>query len=249
MGLFDDLIGAGLDALGLGGSVSSGGGGQSLADAYKGDGPMGIGTFLTGIATAYLEEERKRDETVNRLRDADKAKLDKALSHALEHFLQSQYHKDDAIADARSARDRAFQEYADEYLPQLHGRTCSHGLWNSTASQLLANDAYARTVVKAAELELQTIKDYAGIHAREGELVNVFFGSLINAYQNTTGSDTMSREPNLEVFAEDAAIFATFLGVLSLFSKRQYLAESVTSGGDGSSGLWDWLPPVGTVLG
>ena len=250
MGLFDNLVGAGLDALGLGESISGGGGGgQSLADAYKGDGPLGIGKFLEGIAAAYLKEHREHTETVNRLRDVDKAKLDAAITHALDHFLNSQYHKDNAIVDARAARDNAYHTYADEYLPQLHGRICSHGLWNSTAAQLLANDAYARTTVKAAELELQTIKDYAAIHANEGQLANALFGSLINAYQNTAYSEDSEKRPDVEEFAKDAAIFATFLGVLSLFSKRKYLAEGVTSGGSGT-GLWDWLPTTaGTILG
>ena len=251
MGLFDSLIGAGMDALGLGGSDAGSSSSQSLADAYKGDGPMGIGSFLTGIATAYLKEHTQRSEVVDRLRPTDKAKLDAAIGHALDHFLNTQYHKDAAIADARAARDNAFHEYADEFLPTLYARTCSAGIWNSTAAQLLANDAYARTVVKAEELELTNIKQYAEIHLREGDAVNAMFGNLIQSYQTDNWSQDMERRPDVEEFAKDAAIFTVFMATLSLFSKRNYLADRVGSSTDStgaSTGLWDWLPLPGTII-
>lgn len=253
MGLFDSLIGAGLDSLGLGGSVESGGGGgQSLADAYKGDGPLGIGELLKGIATAYLKETQGVDETIDRLRALDKAKLDGAIDHMLSDFLNTQFHKENAIADARAARDNNYHTYADEFIPQLHARACSNGLWNSTALQLLANDAYARTVVKAAEQELQTIKDYARIHLDEGQVVNALFGSLINAYQNTDRTQTLERRPDIGEFAEDFTIVTAALTLFSLFGKRNYLADKVGgASGDGNEGLWSFLPGTsnGTVPG
>lgn len=244
MSFFDGLIGAGLDALGLGGSVDGGGGtGQSLADAYKGDGPMGIGSLLTGIATAYLQETQGVDETIDKLRALDKSKLDSAIDHMLGDFLNTQFHKDDARTDARAARDNAFHTYADEYIPQLHGRACSHGLWNSTANQLLANDAYARTVTKVAEVELQTIKEYARIHIDEGQVVNALFGSLINAYQKTNRTQTLERRPDIGEFGEDFAIITAALTLFSLFGKRNYLADKVGgASGAGNEGLWSFLP-------
>ena len=230
----------------FGGSVEGGGGGQSLADAYKGDGPFGIGELLKGIATAYLKETQGVDETIDRLRALDKAKLDGAIDHMLSDFLNTQFHKDDARADARAARDNNYHTYSDEFIPQLHARACSNGLWNSTALQLLANDAYARTVVKAAEQELQTIKDYAKIHLDEGQVVNALFGSLINAYQNTDRTQTLERRPDIGEFAEDFTIVTAALTLFSLFGKRNYLADKVNSP-EGGTG-WGWLPTPGTVL-
>ena len=230
----------------FGGTVEGGVGGQSLADAYKGDGPFGIGELLKGIATAYLKETQGVDETIDRLRALDKAKLDGAIDHMLSDFLTTQFHKENAIADARASRDNNYHTYADEFIPQLHARACSNGLWNSTALQLLANDAYARTVVKAAEQELQTIKDYARIHLDEGQVVNALFGSLINAYQNTDRTQTLERRPDIGEFSEDFAIITAALTLFSLFGKRNYLADKVNSP-EGGTG-WGWLPTPGTVL-
>ena len=227
---------------GGGGSISGGG---AAADSYKGDGPLGIGSFLEGVARAYRKETERTGETVVRLRDADKIKLDSALDHALNHFVTSQFEKSNAIADARAARDNAFHTYADEYLPTLYGKMCSMGIYNSTASQLLANDAYARTVVKASELELTNIKDYAGIHLREGDLVQSIFGRLIEAYTQSNRDRRFETKPDIGQFGEDAAAYMVFLGVIQLFSKRAYFADNSPSSNEG---LWDWLPSIGGTI-
>ena len=227
---------------GGGGSISGGG---AAADSYKGDGPLGIGSFLEGVARAYRKETEHTGETVVRLRDADKIKLDSALDHALNHFVTSQFEKSNAIADARAARDNAFHTYADEYLPTLYGKMCSMGIYNSTASQLLANDAYARTVVKASELELTNIKDYAGIHLREGDLVQSIFGRLIEAYTQSNRDRRFETKPDIGQFGEDAAAYMVFLGVIQLFSKRAYFADNSPSSNEG---LWDWLPSIGGTI-
>ena len=227
---------------GGGGSISGGG---AAADSYKGDGPLGIGAFLEGVARAYRIETERTGETVVRLRDADKIKLDSALDHALNHFVTSQFEKSNAIADARAARDNAFHTYADEYLPTLYGKMCSMGIYNSTASQLLANDAYARTVVKASELELTNIKDYAGIHLREGDLVQSIFGRLIEAYTQSNRDRRFETKPDIGQFGEDAAAYMVFLGVIQLFSKRSYFADNSSSSNEG---LWDWLPSIGGTI-
>lgn len=227
---------------GGGGSISGGG---AAADSYKGDGPLGIGEFLEGVAKAYRTETEHTGETVVRLRDADKIKLDSALDHALNHFVTSQFEKSNAIADARAARDNAFHTYADEYLPTLYGKMCSMGIYNSTASQLLANDAYARTVVKASELELTNIKDYAGIHLREGDLVQSIFGRLIEAYTQSNRDRRFETKPDIGQFGEDAAAYMVFLGVIQLFSKRSYFADNSSSSNEG---LWDWLPSIGGTI-
>lgn len=227
---------------GGGGSISGGG---AAADSYKGDGPLGIGSFLEGVARAYRIETERTGETVVRLRDADKIKLDSALDHALNHFVTSQFEKSNAIADARAARDNAFHTYADEYLPTLYGKMCSMGIYNSTASQLLANDAYARTVVKASELELTNIKDYAGIHLREGDLVQSIFGRLIEAYTQSNRDRRFETKPDIGQFGEDAAAYMVFLGVIQLFSKRAYFADNSPSSNEG---LWGWLPSIGVTI-
>ena len=109
MDFFSNFLGS---IFGGGGSISGSAGGG--ADAYKGDGPMGIGEFLKGVAQAYKIENEKTNETVLRLRDADKIKLDTALDHALNHFVQSQYEKSNAITDARAASDNSFHKVIED---------------------------------------------------------------------------------------------------------------------------------------
>lgn len=242
MGFLGDFLGS---VLGGGGSVSGSAAGG--ADAYKGDGPMGIGEFLKGVASAYRIEQENTGQTVLRLRDDEKLKLTSALDHALNDYIQSEFKKTNAIVDARAARDDAFHTYADEYLPQLYGKLCASGAYNSTAAQLLANDAYARTVVKAQQNELQNIKDYAQLHNQEGNLVVAIFGRLIESYTQSNTSRHYETKPDIGQFGEDAAAYMLFMGVIQLFSKRPYFADSSGSNG-GGSGLWDWLPDVGDII-
>ena len=71
--------------------------------------------------------------------------------------------KDAAIADSQGLVQGLFNKYSKEVVPQIVAQGGQGGVYNSTGVQALANDAFASTVAKGAELQLGAIKDYAGI--------------------------------------------------------------------------------------
>lgn len=247
--------------------------GDKSTDAYQGDGTYGLGKLLSGLGASYRDtkgnESRTTDTTdktvqdftqhidhilaedviTSRLRDEDKYLLYDTLKRSMDDYLNSQYLKDDARADSATARDRAFYDYETQSLPRLYGQVCSSGLYNSSTEQLLADDAYARTVKVAAELELDTINKYKQLHLKEGELNQGYLRLLLDSYQyvdrdldedtdrkekttiNRTISEKMNRDysesvaPNMTEFLKDSAILTVVLGVLGWVAKRQYFTE------------------------
>jgi predicted ribosome quality control (RQC) complex YloA/Tae2 family protein len=65
-----------------------------------------------------------------------------------------------AITDTAGAVESLFQQYKDTAIPDILTAQQKTGGYGATTSQLLSNDAYARTVGKAAELQLNTIAQY-----------------------------------------------------------------------------------------
>lgn len=74
-----------------------------------------------------------------------------------------QYSKQSAIADAQGLVQNIFQQYAITDLPQIYQAENSSGGYNATTSQLLADNAFATTTVKAADTVMDAIKSYRGL--------------------------------------------------------------------------------------
>lgn len=195
-------------------------------DAYKGDGMQGLGNFLKGIADAYRQVHQQTDELVSHLSDSEKAQLQRFMDSAMTRYLSQEFSKDVASGDITASYDGIFREYRESELPILYGKLCSTGMYNSTAAQMLANDAYARAVDKAGQAKHGAIKDYAQIETARADPLAAAFNIALQ--DDTTRKVVFDEEtePNMEEFSEDAAVMFTIMGVLSLFSKRQYFADA-----------------------
>lgn len=75
----------------------------------------------------------------------------------------SQYTKDQAIADSQGLVGQIFNQYSKTALPTIFSTQNSSGGYNSTSGQLLANDAFGKATADAASAVQQNIKDYAAI--------------------------------------------------------------------------------------
>ena len=93
-----------------------------------------------------------------------------------------EYDKATAIADAQGTVNNLFESFRDESLAQVYQPQCIANGYNSTTMQLLANNAYAKTVSEGAKITLDNIQRYAGIRVNDlnvlAQLINAIKGSL-----------------------------------------------------------------------
>lgn len=103
------------------------------------------------------------------------------------------FSKKQAIKDSKGLVDSIFAEYKDQDLPQILEKQGATGAYSSTGTQLLANDAYARTTAKASSAVLQAISGYADIQNQKrststNALSSILSGLLAAREDNTTNS-------------------------------------------------------------
>lgn len=194
-------------------------------DAYKGDGMKGMGDFLNGIANAYLQIDTVTKFVEDHLNAAQRAEVDAWVKAALDRFTSKEFAKSQAIADARYLYDDIFREHREKNLPNIWNNQCRSGLYLDTASQLLANDAYSRTVDKAGTATLETIIKYADVEISRSNPVNQGFATRLQDHKATEENRKEERSPQLGEFLTDAAIMLAVQSLLSSFSNRKYFAE------------------------
>lgn len=101
----------------------------------------------------------------------------------------SEYTKTRATADAAQVVSAIFAEYSDQELPQIYQAMNGSGGYNATTAQLLANDAIARAMAKAAKETLDNVQRYGNI--RQGDVQ-----ALAQLYSATKGSYSVGNLSN-----------------------------------------------------
>ena len=92
-----------------------------------------------------------------------------------------EYSKDTAIADAQATVNTVFEQFKDEALVQVYQPECIANGYNSTTMQLLANNAYAKTVSEGAKVVLDNIQRYAGIRVSDLQVMSQLVGAIRNS--------------------------------------------------------------------
>ena len=92
-----------------------------------------------------------------------------------------EYSKDTAIADAQGTVNNVFEQFKDEALVQVYHPQCIANGYNSTTMQLLANNAYAKTVSEGAKVVLDNIQRYAGIRVSDLQVMSQLIGAIRNS--------------------------------------------------------------------
>ena len=97
------------------------------------------------------------------------------------------YTKAMAISDAQGAVSSVFDTFSKTVLPTIFSNMNKAGAYNSTTSQLMANDAFAAANTKAAGLVLDNIAKYATITQQGQELGNQTRQMDLNALLSAFG--------------------------------------------------------------
>lgn len=104
------------------------------------------------------------------------------------------YSKEAAIADSTGMVASIFNQYEKTALPKIFSGMGKAGAYNSTGSQLMANDAFAQANTDAAGVVMDTILNYAKLSRGEQDaeteaLLNVF-GLQNKAFSKETTNQT-----------------------------------------------------------
>ncbi len=127
--------------------------------------------------------------------------------------IQQGFSKGAAQQDAMGMVQQIFDNYQKTALPTIFNAQTGAGAYNSTGGQLLANDAYAQTVNKAAGTVNQNVLNYAQAYQQQMaplmQLLSADKGS------RTTGSDTRATGAQAMAAAkEGGGAMASGLGMI-----------------------------------
>lgn len=167
-------------SLGLGGSKSQGTS-SSVTDTKS-------TTTLEGTTSTNIQ----------RLDDNMQAILDAFTSQAFDDLGEdSEYTRENAIADAQGTVNAIFRQFSEQALPEIFQAQGNTGAYNTSAGQMLANDAYGQAVASSAQVVMDNIATYAGLGQQERQtqlsaLLNAFGVQVQAGEQQTTETDQTS---------------------------------------------------------
>lgn len=151
--------------------------------------PTAILTQLMQVMQAYDPEKK----TTTSGTPGSQASVDALLANLLGQTTSGAYSKDAAFKDSDAIVQQIFNEFQNTALPQIYNAQANSGGYNSTTGQLLANDAFSRTVAQAQAAKLKAASDY-------GAVANATAANAVNAgkvAQENTKTSTATKEAGL----------------------------------------------------
>lgn len=156
------------------------------------------GSYSQSSSTSSSTGRERTSTQTRRLSDQQYMELSSTLRQ-LQGNVEDEdiaYSKDQAIKDSKGLIDNIFAEYRDQDLPQILEKQGSTGAYSSTGTQLLANDAYARTTAKASSAVLGAIASYADIQnqkrATSTNALSSVLSGLLAAREDTNTQSVFS---------------------------------------------------------
>ena len=95
-----------------------------------------------------------------------------------------EYNKANAIADADGVVTSLFARFKQDVLPTIYQPMCQANGYNATTTQLLANDAYSKTVQDGAKTILDNIKTYSTIRQGDLQIMGMLIGAIKDSIDN-----------------------------------------------------------------
>jgi hypothetical protein len=98
-----------------------------------------------------------------------------------------------ALKDVKGSINNLFSEFSNTVLPQIMTQQNRTGGYNSSTSQLLTNDAFARTVAQGASLTMDAVSRYENAALAKSAQALQGFGTSLDALLNAsqTSSTTL----------------------------------------------------------
>lgn len=96
------------------------------------------------------------------------------------------FSKEAAGVDSDALVAQIMQAFKEQALPQIYQAQTNSGGYNSTTGQLLANDAFARSVAQGQAAKVKTATDYANVRANAANAATNAAGQSARLNQTTT---------------------------------------------------------------
>lgn len=130
-----------------------------------GDAMFGVSGSVTKSNTSTTGKSQGSEVTSANTRVLDAAQEEELKSLLTQFGLgatqSSGYTREKALADVSGSVKQLFADYSQQIVPKILEQQSGTGGYSGTGTQLLANDAFSRTVAQAATLQTGAIKDYA----------------------------------------------------------------------------------------
>ena len=140
---------------------------------------MGFG-FSFGSGKNKSTSSSSTTATVKRFDDASKAVLDNLTSFLSTTLPSSgqQFSRENAVADAQGVIANIFNQYKTTALPQIAMGMQGAGVYNATAGQNLANEAFGKATSDSAAIVMDNISKYMNLAQQDK---NMSLSALLNA--------------------------------------------------------------------
>jgi hypothetical protein len=106
------------------------------------------------------------------------------------------YTRSQALQDISGSVKQLFTDMSEQYIPKILEQQQGTGGYSGTGAQLLANDAFSRTLAQAATLKFGAVKDYAAMSNADKTLDLQGFSAalqgLLGAKKNTSDTSNFS---------------------------------------------------------
>lgn len=105
-----------------------------------------------------------------------------------------------AIEDTKTSINDLFNQYKDTALPQILSSQNKSGGYSATTTQMLSNDAFARTVAAAGQVQLNAINQYETNALNKSQLalsgLSTSLQALLQANETNTAESAFKSKAN-----------------------------------------------------
>lgn len=137
----------------------------------------------------------------------------RTLQRDVDEFDQA-YSKEAAIRDSKGLVADIFRQYRETDLPQILQSQSQAGVYSNTGTQMLANDAFARTTSAASSAVLQAIQNYAGIQTERRNVsqqaLSTVLSGLLAAREDSATSSLFSTTSRSKTKSSSTQLSAGF---------------------------------------
>lgn len=129
-------------------------------------------SFNLGGGKSKTSASEQSTSTTTKMDAASKKILDE-LTASLQGQLPlvgAEYSRDNAIKDSQGIIANIFNQFKTQDLPQIAGAMGAAGVYDSTAGQNLANEAFGKATANSAQAVLDNILKYAGLKQQDQQL-------------------------------------------------------------------------------
>lgn len=150
------------------------------------------GVSTTGTTSSGSSTEKSN---IRRLSEADEA----FVSNLMKNFSSGATAdlgkaRATALKDVKGSVNQLFSEFSNTVLPQIMTQQNRTGGYGSTTSQLLTNDAFARTVAQGAALTLNAVTQYENVALAKSAQALQGLGTSLDALLQASQTGTVATD-------------------------------------------------------